>query len=1536
MLLPFVSQGQNILEVILPEGIGNVYNPEVVVNQDRSQAIFSHYDSNKLFVWNLERNDLDYTINLSKTVRYTQYHPEKPVYFASTEDSVFVYDSKSGKNITGVKGRNRLPKGIVPFKDETFIYTHNDSVKIVNFSTGALVGSFATGEISSLYSAGFVPGREEIVIDHEGGFSIFKAPSEITTFLNSDLSPDEMVFEDNRITLKKELPRQYKVYDRKTSKVLHELEIDPDQFLAEGAGRVYLKNEDYIIVKNVLTNMELEKVKHPFNYINEASLNANKNELVVFGEVDNQNQFRIYDLQKGQFKDLFSRNDEITSYSNYSFFSNDGKYINRIYEDRIQINSVLTGMLIDVFPAEDSFLFTTYPFEPQVLEERNLLVLARHQVDQTEKLMSINLITGTVNWIKNLPDNTEYIRINRGFNTIEHKSGFKKFENDESGAVVSFISTEDGKTLYESDDLMYPASSYFQISEEEIIKVSSVTSIDENSLRIDIHNFADGSERTEVVEANEKSSFDTYSLFDNTLLAQNAEELVLIKFRNSLKIDDSIKIESKFEAIDFLEREQILVLKEKYKPAGEVRFIDLRTKKPLFTDLNLLHYRSTDHRALVKDMEGRLFQVTLPYQKLIATGEQLEEDSETKLFDEHYLLFSRNDSLILFDARKNRTVESFEGYFDDVEDISPGGHLYLENFSLHKTRDAGLYQELKDAIELPDHLWDFAVSPGNESLLFFDQYNGILNRYNPGNGKLEKHVVFPEYDNSRKESMEFLNDQTLFVTDLRSSFDAVREQHFIFDVNSGKTTNITGQVDEFETFKVYDKNILILNSRQTVRVFNLTTGENVENLQAYSSWYSEEKQLLFSDNSETISLYNVALAKPEWEVNIPRSYHTSFFGGIIDEKLVLVNDNKLLALNLQTGEVEAETVIGKNFQDSFSHISVFESSIFINEGTVFEPQMQRYVIKNDSIVKENISDTGKSVTEIESENSITENDLYMLEDDILIVYYLSKKRILIKNFTSEEVLFEGDLDISSIELEFSLNAEKKNLFLSNSDGEVAFINFGEHPRMESYNLKGKGFQLKNGLVYANDHGQKVDVYGLKDQELKYSILPIKQENYIIYTPAGYYFSTKEAAEYLKFKLNNNYYSFDQFDLVFNRPHEVLKAMGSGNKGLVEAYGKAYQKRVERQDYAISSAIDEIPVVKLLNKNEIPKAIEQPFVEINIAAEAKSNMLDRLFVKVNGNQVEELELNQQKYSSALQLDLNKGSNVIEVFAVNQNGLKSLTERLSLVHEPVAPKESKTFFIGIGVSEYQNKDYNLKYAAKDIKDLSVTLKERYPDIVIDTLLNENVTLPNILQLKERLNKADVNDLVIISFCGHGVLDDDLNWYFGTSDMDFDDPAGKGLPYDLLESLTTGVRARQKLVTIDACHSGEIDTEEIKGSEEVSVEGNVKGFARGSKVVQSKNKSKSTYALMKELFSDIESGNGTVVISASGGMEFAFETKEYQNGVFTYSLMKKLDESIWNSLNVSELQDHVISEVFKLTDGMQRPTIRAGNLASDWVVW
>ena len=85
----------------------------------------------------------------------------------------------------------------------------------------------------------------------------------------------------------------------------------------------------------------------------------------------------------------------------------------------------------------------------------------------------------------------------------------------------------------------------------------------------------------------------------------------------------------------------------------------------------------------------------------------------------------------------------------------------------------------------------------------------------------------------------------------------------------------------------------------------------------------------------------------------------------------------------------------------------------------------------------------------------------------------------------------------------------------------------------------------------------------------------------------------------------------------------------------------------------------------------------------------------------------------------------------------------------------------------------------------------------------------------------------------------------------------------------------------------------------------------------------------------------GSGAVVISSAGGAEFALESPEWKNGVFTYALLTGLknrgaDANKDQIITVSELQAYVIDQVRKLTEGGQNPTVRRENLEYDFAVY
>jgi hypothetical protein len=304
-----------------------------------------------------------------------------------------------------------------------------------------------------------------------------------------------------------------------------------------------------------------------------------------------------------------------------------------------------------------------------------------------------------------------------------------------------------------------------------------------------------------------------------------------------------------------------------------------------------------------------------------------------------------------------------------------------------------------------------------------------------------------------------------------------------------------------------------------------------------------------------------------------------------------------------------------------------------------------------------------------------------------------------------------------------------------------------------------------------------------------------------------------------------------------------------------------------------------------------------------------------------------------FEKRVYVNLSEGENKIETAVLNVNGMESFRIPLFVSLIPKKKNNEKYYFIGIGIDKYHQAGHDLKYSAKDIRDLAKALKQKHrSNISIDTLFNEQVTRENILFLKKKLLNTNVNDKVIISFSGHGLLDKNFDYYLATHTIDFDNPSLDGLPYEDLEWLLDSIPARKKLLMLDACHSGEVDKDELMAMNSVLPEG-----TRGLKLAYDYKPTlgmKNSFELMQDIFANVNRGTGATVISAAGGTQFAREYGELKNGVFTFSileLMKKQPE-----ITVSELKTKVGNRVLELTNGLQKPTSRTENIEFDWRVW
>jgi WD40 repeat protein len=461
-------------------------------------------------------------------------------------------------------------------------------------------------------------------------------------------------------------------------------------------------------------------------------------------------------------------------------------------------------------------------------------------------------------------------------------------------------------------------------------------------------------------------------------------------------------------------------------------------------------------------------------------------------------------------------------------------------------------------------------------------------------------------------------------------------------------------------------------------------------------------------------------------------------------------------------------------------------------------------------------------------------------------------------------------------------------------------------------------------------------------------------DYVITNPQGYYFATKGAAKVLSFRVGNEVYPFEQFDLKYNRPDIILGDISgfayadeksNPDVPLIKSYYVAYQKRLKRAGFVEKQLGTDfhVPMVSI-NNNEIPLSTKQGSLSFRIKAEDNLYNLKSLNIWVNdvpvygarGKQVSGKILNE-----VCSIQLSNEKNKVTVSCMNEKGAESYRETFEIVYEG-GTVNYKTYFIGIGVSTYKDSEFNLKYAEKDVKDLGKAMEEKNAEVIL--LTNENATRENILKLKEKLMKTGVNDKVIVSLSGHGLLGKDLDFYYATFDVDFKHPEKNGLLYEDLENLLDGIPARNKLILVDACHSGEVDkTENIQLTEGKPKEGVTGTAARGSALIVDSNSVglDNSFELMQDLFRDISSGNGAVVISAAGGLEYALESAQWNNGVFTYCVLNAMksgaaDSNKDNKITVAELKEYVSSQVQILTGGKQKPTSRRENIANDWIFW
>jgi WD40 repeat protein len=258
----------------------------------------------------------------------------------------------------------------------------------------------------------------------------------------------------------------------------------------------------------------------------------------------------------------------------------------------------------------------------------------------------------------------------------------------------------------------------------------------------------------------------------------------------------------------------------------------------------------------------------------------------------------------------------------------------------------------------------------------------------------------------------------------------------------------------------------------------------------------------------------------------------------------------------------------------------------------------------------------------------------------------------------------------------------------------------------------------------------------------------------------------------------------------------------------------------------------------------------------------------------------------------------GQNRLVAYAFNGDDIKSPDASVVVTGGPALKRAGSVYVLSVGINQYRNAEFNLKFAVADSQDVAGELRAQQNKlgasgrVEVVELIDADATKKNVLlALKrlagtatgplpagapaalEKLQPAQPEDEVFLYFAGHGAATDlrffliphDLGYAGGRTEMD---AAGWMSIMDHsisdleLEDALEKVDARDILLVIDACNSGQaLEAEETRRGPM-----NSRGLAQ------------------------LAYEKGMYVLTAAQGYQAALEVKELGHGLLTYALVEE----------------------------------------------
>jgi len=399
-----------------------------------------------------------------------------------------------------------------------------------------------------------------------------------------------------------------------------------------------------------------------------------------------------------------------------------------------------------------------------------------------------------------------------------------------------------------------------------------------------------------------------------------------------------------------------------------------------------------------------------------------------------------------------------------------------------------------------------------------------------------------------------------------------------------------------------------------------------------------------------------------------------------------------------------------------------------------------------------------------------------------------------------------------------------------------------HSSIKSYSAA-KFFPNSKYVISAGDASTRI--WDVSTGEEVASMIAFKDGEWIVITREGYYNASARGAEqYLSIKLADKEYSVDQFYDVFYRPDIVAaKLRGEDISGLISITMKdaiknpppALEFTSKLSDttkskvklcYRIKSTGGGIGEVRLFHNGKLVQSDgfyrevtktstgTTPLALLN----SRSIYADMRSLNIKAKTDVALITSKSKgdlFEDCKEIDAIAGENEVSVSAFNgSNTVQSYMKTIKF-NSGIKSADPHLYVLSIGIDQYKDSSVNLKYAAKDARDMEEKIKVQSAtlynsrNIHHELLTDREATKANIAKTIDDLAaKIKPQDSFILFVAGHGVLLQN-QYYLLTHDFAGQVSTDSMISSNEIVEMSKKIKSLSQLFIFDTCHAGGVDT-------------------------------------------------------------------------------------------------------------------------------